>query len=283
MILCPERSGSTLLATALGAHPLVVAPPELHLLRFPTVAAWAEGYPAARASLTDLLPRLDPPADLPGFLDRFGASSPTDAYPWLLAGLGPGRILVDKTPAYARETAALPAMERLSPYYLWLVRHPLGVAASRARRFRERRRAANTTLGARVAWPLYRLRWWWRWRSGRWARWETDYWSDAHEAIRDHLSGVPEERRLRLHFERLLAHPERELRRVCDRLGIAFDPEMLRPGAHRSERLAWGVGDESGRDREGFDPRAADRWRDSLREDMASPRALALLQELSDG
>ena len=35
LVLCPERSGSTLLATMLGANPAIVAPPELFLLRYP--------------------------------------------------------------------------------------------------------------------------------------------------------------------------------------------------------------------------------------------------------
>ncbi len=45
VILCTERSGSTLLSVLLGGHPRVVAPPETHLFR------WADqhhGIPAVR-------------------------------------------------------------------------------------------------------------------------------------------------------------------------------------------------------------------------------------------
>ena len=39
VILSTERSGSTLLSVMLGAHAQILAPPELHLLRYASVAA----------------------------------------------------------------------------------------------------------------------------------------------------------------------------------------------------------------------------------------------------
>ncbi len=64
-ILSPERSGSTLLSAMLGGHRQIVAPPELHLLRYPTLRAWRAGYPAAVPSLE-------------GLLETLGLESPSD-------------------------------------------------------------------------------------------------------------------------------------------------------------------------------------------------------------
>ncbi len=111
VILSPENSGSTMLAAALGAHPRVVAPPELHLFRHPDFDAWAQGFPKARASLTWLLDALGEASAGDDLEARYGGWSVADVYRDLLARCGASRVLVDKTPAYAREVAVLERIE----------------------------------------------------------------------------------------------------------------------------------------------------------------------------
>ncbi|MFW6058712.1 MAG: sulfotransferase family protein [Phycisphaeraceae bacterium] len=53
-------------------------------------------------------------------------------------------------------------------------------------------------------------------------------WIEA-ERLWTRLRGrLPEERYIELHYETLLAQPERELRRLCAFIGVAYDPAMLR-------------------------------------------------------
>ena len=80
VILSPENSGSTMLAAALGGHPRVVAPPELHLFRHPDFDVWAQELPKARASLTWLLDALGAASAGDDLEARYGGWSVADVY-----------------------------------------------------------------------------------------------------------------------------------------------------------------------------------------------------------
>jgi hypothetical protein len=278
-ILCPERSGSTLLATLLGGHPSVVAPPELHLLRWATVDEWRAGYPQALVSLRALLRGIGAEDDA----ERFATWSTPDVYRWILERAPRGGIVVDKTPAYARDARALERLERLRPFYVWLIRHPLGVAASKLERARERRRGKNRTVGATLKYPLFLLRegiggW-----SGRAVRDCVAYWVDAHEAIESALGRVAAERRCAVHYEQLVREPTVVLEGLCAALGLAFDAGMLEAVARPAGALAWGIGDEKIRQSGQVDASAAERWRERLDETVLDSRARHLMARLGVG
>lgn len=262
VVLCPERSGSTLLAAMLGAHPRVLAPPELHLLRYPDLATWRRSYPAAAGSLAWLLQRLDRAADVET-LERELADLPmAEVYRRLLAWCGPDRILVDKTPAYARDDAILARIEQLRPVYVRLLRHPLAVAASwldrEAERIRER--AAAVPRPVRGLWTRLAIA---RERRRR-ITLALGRWTDVHERLDRFLTSLPADRQVTVRYEALVREPEVEGRRLCRALGIEWSPTMLEPDRHLPAPTAWRTGDEKIRRIRGVDPGRAEAWRDRL-------------------
>src|SRR5439155_9563104 len=138
-LLSPPRSGSTLLRVMLAGHPQLFAPPELELLSFNTLreragtyrgrnSFWLEGtvralmeihawdVETAKAFMADCEQR-----DL----------TTQDFYAILQQELG-GRLLVDKTPAYALDLAILQRAEATfeRARYIHLIRHPSAVIHS---------------------------------------------------------------------------------------------------------------------------------------------------------
>lgn len=59
------------------------------------------------------------------------------------------------------------------------------------------------------------------WRAIRW-------WVEAEQLWERMEHKLPIERQLTVHYEKLTSAPERELRRICQFLGVAFSPELLR-------------------------------------------------------
>jgi hypothetical protein len=214
------RSGSTLTARMLGAHSAVHAPAETHLL---TPLAHLGFYASVeRAPYDPIITRQaarELVRALPGGEEDYLAAlrACSDAlYERLLAGSG-ARLLLEKTPAYA---LILDFLVRLYPKarYLVLTRHPLAVWSSFVESFfdgdHEVAHAHNPLLERYV--PAV----------GRFVR----------------ERPVP---LLHLHYEDLVSDPEAQMRRVCDHLGIAFEPAMVDYGEQEGgrKRAAAGLGD----------------------------------------
>ncbi|MDW8371934.1 MAG: sulfotransferase [Geminicoccaceae bacterium] len=274
VVLCPERSGSTLLAAMLGGHPRIVAPPELHLLRYPDVAAWRAAYPAAAASFAWLLRRLDLEAEI-GPLAEPSSHVPTTALLALvLERSGSELAIVDKTPAYGRDERALHRAEALQPFYVRLLRHPLAVAASwldrEGRRIREASGSWPWPLSAARTRLLLSLE-----RNRRIAR-ALARWTDVHERVGSFLATVPPSRQITLRYEDLLASPEAEAARICAMLGLEPDPRMLAPERNLPDPLRWHVGDEKIRGFAGIDRTRATAWQRELGEVRLPPRTAAI-------
>lgn len=278
VVLCPERSGSTLFSVLLGAHSRVLAPPELHLLRYPNVGAWRAGYPQAQASVDWLAESLGIESGSMG-----PAMEPGEAYRAFLAATPDDHWVIDKTPAYAREAATLRRAESLKPVYLWLVRHPLGVAASR-QEHRRRRRVAGIASAPNTARKLRAVAGGVRDRARSVARIDLRnriaYWTDMHARIEAFLAAVPEDRQHKLVFEDLVTTPEPVLRGVCDTLGLEFEAPMLNPQAHLPPALAWGVGDQKIAQHKGIEASVADAWRDVYPEKLLDGPSRTLWERL---
>lgn len=206
-LISPPRSGSTLLQRILAAHPDICTLPEpwimlnaCHGLREAGVQADYEPALAARA--------------VGGFLDAIGGGAQTyhDAvramtdrlYAAALHGSG-ARVFLDKTPRYFH---ILPELRAIYPgaRYIFLLRHPLAVAASAldtwfdgdVEAFRQNKNAVDCVAGPqRIMEALHEL-------------------GDAAVCV---------------HYEKLIAQPETEIRNLCQRLGISFTPSMLDYGA----------------------------------------------------
>jgi len=278
VVLSTERSGSTLLSVMLGGHSRIAAPPELHLLRYADFDGWRTGYPIATGSLLSLVTMLGLPGD-PGVLEaRFHGWRTPSIYRWLLDRAPADHLLVDKTPAYGRSDRSLERAEQLRPLYLWLVRHPLGVAASRIERRRQRRRADQSAVG-RLQYAADLVR---RAVGGTAVevRREVEHWVEVHHRIGRFLEGVEPNRWRRIHFEQLVRQPREEIAALSEWLGVSVEPPMLEPTSHLPENLQWGVGDEKVREHTGIDPAVADRWREAFSESVLATEALALMDRL---
>jgi len=284
LVLSPERSGSTLLSAMLGAHSAIVAPPELFLLRY-AVDSWQRDKVEAYASFRWLLQRVGEATDDRTVVEQFRGRSTLDLYRWLLCRIGPGHVLVDKTPAYGRDAAVLARAEELSPAYVWLVRHPLGVANSWIERRRARRWRIGGRLGTAAAVRLARAR-------GKLARRVNMFldqravdaalarWCAVHETIASFLEDVPRDRIRRVAYEELVRSPQPTLEALCAWLNVAFEPAMLEPWQHLPDALTWGVGDGLIRSHDSIRASRADTWREHLDERRLDPRTRALMKRL---
>jgi hypothetical protein len=281
-VLCTERSGSTVMSAMLGGSPQELAPPEMQQYRFANVEDWQSGYGKAQASLIWLLQRLGEPATASDLARRFAGQSPGAIYGALLEHIGPGRFLVDKTPAYARSLEVLRSLEELTPFYVWLVRHPLGVAAS----ILELQRASREERIRREPSSMRRLKLRMKTFAARFGRGRSDVqtaverWCESHLRIAEHLAAIPEQRQVRVRYEQLVWTPEAELEPLLARTGIAPDPAMLRPWDSAPTALAWDLGDPTVGRRRTIDTNPADRWRDCFDERVIDARTRALMARL---
>ena len=211
------RSGSTLLARMLGAHPAVFAPPEPHLitpLAHLGYYASVEKAPydpiitreAARA-LVQTLPRGE--AD---YLDALRACSDS-VYASLLEASS-ADFLLDKTPAYG---LVLDFLAKLYPKarYVVLTRHPLAVWSSYVDSFFDGDFVSahrNNALLERYVPAIARF-------------------------LRERRVSL-----VHVRYEDLVKHPGAELERICEHLGIAFHDDMIEYGREERAQPAAGRG-----------------------------------------
>ena len=264
-LLSPPRSGSTLLRVMLGGHPSLFAPPELELLSFNTLAErkaaftgrysfWLEGLPRAIMELRNCA--AGEARRIVEDCEERGLSS-KELYALVQAWAGE-RLLVDKTVSYALDPEILRRAESHfeNPVYIHLLRHPCGVIRS----FEEARTEqlffrSEHSFTARELAELV--------------------WVVSHQNIVELLREVPAERRHQVRFEELVADPEMVLGKLSCFLGLDLHPGMLDPYQEKKTRMSDGIhplakmlGDVKFHEHEAVDPRVAESWRGSCREDL---------------
>ncbi|HWH36058.1 MAG TPA: sulfotransferase [Acidimicrobiales bacterium] len=199
-----HRSGTSLLAAALAAHPGVsgfhgtgAAEDEgQHLQRvYPPVRA--HGGPGrfanrAEAHLTETSP-LVTPASAAALMEAWGRH-------WDLTK----PVLVEKSPPNLIQARFLQALFA-HPSFVMIVRHPLVVALA------TQRRARRARLGALL-----------------------DHWFCAHRILQEDAPAI--ERLLVVHYEDLVAHPEACLARIAAFAGLASPLPPLAPDLRVSQR-----------------------------------------------
>jgi hypothetical protein len=214
------RSGSTLLARMLGAHPAVHAPVEPHLMPplahlgyYETVEQAPYDPIITQRGLREFVGGL--PRGEADFLDALRAF--TDTLYGRSLGASGRRLFLDKTPAYA---LVLDFLARLYPEarYLVLTRHPLAVWSSYVDSFFDGDFEAahrNNPLLERYVPAIARL-------------------------LRERPVALEPVR-----YEQLVREPEAELRRLCGFLGLDFQPGMVDYGAGEEgpRAAARGLGD----------------------------------------
>jgi hypothetical protein len=214
------RSGTTLLARMLGAHSLVYQRAEPHLITpiahlgyFGKVQKAPYDQNNVEQALREFV------ADLPrgeaDYLDALRAYTDT-MYARVMATAPGKRLFLDKTPAYA---LVLPFLTKLYPkaHYVVLTRHPLAILSSYVESFFD----------------------------GDW------HVAVAHNPILARyvpaLAAMLRERPVpfvHVKYEDLVRDPEPHFRRVCEHLGIPFEPGAIEYGEQGDAPK--GLGDPTG-------------------------------------
>jgi hypothetical protein len=248
LILSSERSGSTLLRAMLGEHDRIIAPSELALLRFPDFAEWRRRKPIAIDSVLEF-------------------------YQWLFSFIPSESFLVDKTPSYAAWPDALERSRAYDPYYIWLIRHPLGVMDSEIR-VKRRGLLGLARLRRGVKDELEKLRY-----GGvpKRARSRERRWVLQNRNVREFLDRVSLDRQSFVRFEELVTRPDHVVPALCEAMGLDFQPQMLSP---RKRRVRAGIGDPNFHLHDGIDSAPATVWRNRLREPQMESETRGLLRAL---
>ena len=154
-----------------------------------------------------------------------------------------GKILVDKTPAYALDTSVLNRLETFNPFYIWLIRHPLGVAASAiARNVKKQPLNSRLLIHPKKFWRrLFFERYQQRLYKQRLPKW-LDHWSTTNKNILAFMESVDRRRYQVLHFEDLLMQPEQQIRKLSSAIEIEYSDNMLNPWSNAPESVQWGIG-----------------------------------------
>ncbi len=280
LILSSERSGSTLLRVMLGEHSRVVAPAELFLMRYPDYATWRAAKPEAMDSMVEFFELLGKPKT-PAEIDAACRPLTSAAtYRWLFGFLPPDSLLLDKTPAYANRMESLRRSEEFSPYYIWLIRHPLGVIDSQVRlkqkldglqgltaikrKLRHRLDSAKSLLDQGM---------------NDVARRREEKWVTQNRNIRDFLGSVPAERKSVVHFVDLVGQTRPTLERICAAMGLTIEPTMLAIHSRRRS-MKPGIGDPNFDQHDRVEARIADRWRERFSESSLRAGTLGLMREI---
>jgi hypothetical protein len=246
------RSGSTLLARRLGAHPAIYAPAEPHLLTpLAHLGYYAKVEKAPYDAVLAAEAQREFVAALPGgeqdYVDACRAYCDT-LYGRMLATNSGKQLFLDKTPAYG---LVLDFVAKVYPTakYVVLTRHPLAVFSSYAESF------FNGDYAAAHAYnPLLER-----------------YVPAIAKFLRARAVPI-----YHVVYERLVADPETVMAEVFAFLGVPNEPQAVEYGKH--EPAAQGLGDPIGVKKHSRpSTESVDKWAVEI---ASSPERLRLCQEM---
>lgn len=259
-VLCPPRSGSTLLRVILAGHPQLFSPPELYLLMYNDLAQ--RKHELANESNSHLLE-----GTIRSIMQLKGCSADeaenimqeceqsqmgTKQFYALLQELMSDRILVDKTPLYPLDINILKRAEEdfTEPLYIHLIRHPYGTIRS----YEESK--LDRFVPAMYENPFQRR------------ELAELTWLVSHQNIIAFLKDIPQQRWMPIKFEDLVTQPQKMVEQICQFLNLDFDLRMLSPYEDRQQRMLEGTrkltrmpGDLKLHLHQGIDADTADRWK----------------------
>lgn len=262
LVISSVRAGSTLLRAMLAGHPDLMAPPELHLLMFESMAERKQQLAAMGAIWMSF--------GLIHTLEMAGATTeeaaqrlariesddlPIPDFYRMLQRQAGGRLLVDKSATYSMHPAWLRRGEEIieRPKYLHLTRHPYAVIESIVRmRFHNTLAGTHFGISDENAW-LFAEKWW----------------AMCYDNTTRFLETVPHDRQYTLRYEDLAADPELIMRGVCAFLNIPFHPAVLDPYA--GSRKQDGLGDPNLLTRNRIEPGLITGWRERRPPQTLSP------------
>jgi pimeloyl-ACP methyl ester carboxylesterase/NAD(P)-dependent dehydrogenase (short-subunit alcohol dehydrogenase family)/aryl carrier-like protein len=251
-LLGSPRSGSTLLRVMLAGHPALFCPPELHLLPFTSMAErhreleqsyLGEGLQRALMELEGI----DATASK-ALIDGWNKQGmPIKEVYARLQQLASPRLLVDKSPTYARSLETLQRAEKLfaEAQYIDLTRHPYAMIESFVRQ------RMNKIIGASDADPHLLAE---------------QIWLQTNQNVLDFFQQVPPQRQHIVRYEELVSQPEKVASSLCRFLGIPMEQAILKP--YEGERMTDGVhtrslsiGDPNFLTHDKIDPALAEVWK----------------------
>ncbi len=236
-LLCPSRSGSTLLRVILAGHPQLFAPPELHLMTYNTLQQRRSALSndlnnhLLNGTVRAIMQAKDCSAEAAEQIMQACEDQDmkvSEFYGQLQSWIG-DRVLVEKTPSYAYHFNIIRRAEEDfdEPLYIHLLRHPCGMIRSFEDAQMERlipfmhRAMGESNLTSRqiaeIAWVV------------------------CHQNILDLLANVPAHRQVRIKYEDLVTQPQPTLERMCGFLDLDLHPGMLDPYSDKHSRMTDGV------------------------------------------
>jgi acyl-CoA synthetase (AMP-forming)/AMP-acid ligase II/LPS sulfotransferase NodH/acyl carrier protein len=240
-VLCPPRSGSTLLRAMLAGNNQLFAPPELYLLSFDTMATRKALFPSAQrghleGAIRAIMQATGKTAEAAKALsEEFEEQDlPVQKYYQKLQEWIGDRLLVDKTPFYCVHSETLERAELYfdNPLYIYLTRHPYGMIRSFEEvrmdqlwyprmvgedRAREEPNPYTSNEMGELVWLL------------------------THKNITSFLKKIPSSRQYRISYEELVSQPDTWMQKLCGFLGVDFDPGMLEPQHETADRMTDGI------------------------------------------
>jgi hypothetical protein len=282
LIISSERSGSTLLRFMLGGHSRVVWPAELFLMRYRDYDEWRAQKPVAMESVLEYFRLLGVAKSAAEVEAACRGRSAVEVFEWMFGFLPPGRILVDKTPAYASELAILERSRPLQPFYVWLIRHPLGVIDSQVR-LKEKlrlRKAARGGLGKRLRAQLGTLARRWSGTHERVARRREAKWVAQNRNLATFLRQVPADRQVTVYFEEMVRAPPAALAQVCAAIGLMVEPAMAELRGAPPPEMNPHLGDPNFHQHRRVDAETADDWAARYEESWLRPETRQLMDEI---
>ena len=240
-ILCPPRSGSTLLRVMMGGHSKLFSPPELYLLSFNTLAdreAWFSGshkfHLEGNIRSMMQLKHLDAEQAQTMMTELEQQKTPVQQYYKMMQDWLGNQILVDKTPYYG---ASIETLEHAEMYfkdavYIHLLRHPYGMIRS----FEEVK--MEQLWYPRLVGEDYARQNPCPYNSSELAEM---IWVIINQNILKFLEHIPQHRQHCLKFEDLVHNPEKAMMNMCDFLNLKLDPLMLKPQQDKQKRMTDGI------------------------------------------
>jgi amino acid adenylation domain-containing protein len=264
-VLAPPRSGSTLLRVMLAGHPLLFAPPELELLSFNTLAErkaafsgrnsfWLEGVIRAMMEIKNC----DAERAKSMMEDCEHQKLTTQQFYQLMQEWIGEKCLVDKTPSYALDAEILKRSETdfENAFYIHLLRHPYGMIRSF-----EKAKLDQVFFRYEHRFPIREL--------------AELIWLVSHQNILEFLKCVPHHRQYRVKFEDLVNQPQAMMEGLCQRFGLVFHPDMVKPYKDKENRMTDGIytvsrmlGDVKFHEYTDIDPNVAERWKTEFSDDF---------------
>lgn len=286
-VLSPPRSGSTLLRAMMAGNQSLFAPPELYLLSYENLADRKKWFSGSHRSQLEgciramMQARNETAEQCQALMEQLEnrSCSVSEFYGLMQEWLG-DRLLVDKTPAYAVDLAALLRAEEYfeDAYYVHLLRHPYAMIRS----FEEAKldqlwfpRLVGSDAFSLGKFPFARQ------------HLAEMIWYMLHRNILSFLQDIPAERQCQLRFEDVVSDPENTMRSLCQSMGVEFDAEMLNPQGSKKDRMTDGIhdvsrmiGDPKFHQHKKIESGVADQWKSAYEYDFLSDETIALANSL---